>query len=207
MLAKEAWSRGGQLSGTPESRRDRQSLPPERAEILQRLLTALRRDTLAQCVLLVDAEGRVVAEAGGTREVLVDGVLPVLAEEISVVVRLGERWGVSAVLGLHHYEGERVEIYVASAADVPFLLVVVTERRPPARSGVIWLFVRRVVQELRWALPGEGDPLAGSAVRPAGGLTAAQAQALGLMTDGAPGEGARDLEAKRPSPRRATSNS
>ncbi len=176
-----------------DKRRGGVLLPPERAEALQRVLTALRRDTIAQCVLLADEDGRLVAEAGSARETLLDGVLPILAEEISVVARLGQKWNKGAVLSLHHYEGGQYEIYAASAADTPFVLVAVTWQRPPAYSGVIWLFVRRTMQELRWILR-DDDGLAAEAVS-VGGLTAAQAQALGLLAERAVKETVRSDEA------------
>jgi|YNPNPStandDraft_1061719.scaffolds.fasta_scaffold39732_3 hypothetical protein len=136
---------------------------------------------MAQCVLLTDREGHVVAEAGSARGTPLQAVLPVLTEEVTLTARLAEAWGEPSVLGLHHFQGGQAEVYTASAADLPFLLVVVTWQRPVAYSGVVWLFVRRAMQELRWILRGDGG-------QPLLGLTPAQAHALGLFSDEVLGE-------------------
>ena len=156
-------------------------LSPERIAVLQRALTALRRDTVAQCVLLADAEGRRVVQVGTVQSGLLDTVLPVLADEIVVVARLSEAWHEDQVLSLHHYEGADFEVYAASAADTPLLLVVVVPQRPHVQSGVLWLFVRRAMQELRWVIR---QGIAEEAeVAPLGSLTLAQARDLGLLGD------------------------
>jgi len=131
---------------------------PGVAKALQRALATLRRDTTAQCVILTDGEGRVIAEAGGNRGGVLDDVLSILVREIAVTTSLRQSWDESPVLSLHHYEGGQYEIYAAAAADFPFLLVILTWRKAPAYSGVTWLFVRRTMQELRWLLRPEERP-------------------------------------------------
>jgi hypothetical protein len=147
--------------------------------MLQRALTALRRDTVAQCVLLADTEGRRVVQVGTVKPGVLDTVLPLLADEIVVVSRLSEAWHEDQVLSLHHYEGNDVEVYAASAADMPLLLVLVVPQRPRVQSGVLWLFVRRAMQELRWVvrqgLTDEGE------ATPLGSLSLAEARDLGLL--------------------------
>lgn len=156
-------------------------LSPERIAVLQRALTALRRDTVAQCVLLADTEGRRVVQVGTVQPGVLDTVLPLLADEILVVSQLSEAWHDDHVLSLHHYEGNDFEVYAASAADTPLLLVLVVPQRPHVQSGVLWLFVRRAMQELRWVIrqgvSEESEPV------PLGSLTLAQARDLGLLGD------------------------
>jgi hypothetical protein len=131
----------------------------------------------------VDRKGELVAEAGSARERLVDTVLPILAGEISVVTELGNEWDEAAVISLHHYGGGKQEVYAASAADTPYLLIVVTGERPSAYSSVIWLFIRRTMQELRWILRHANNNGDGGKPVSIGGLTAAQARALGLLAE------------------------
>lgn len=159
------------------------SLSPQRAESVQRILTALRRDTVTQCVLLAHRGGRLVAEAGSIPEGFNERILPILLDEVGVVKRLGQEWNGGAVLSLHHYEGGRYEIYAASAADAPYLLVAVTWPRPPAYSGVIWLFVRRAIQDLRWILRDVSQPGGELDAVSAGQLTTDQAREMGLVTE------------------------
>lgn len=154
-------------------------LSPERITVLQRALTALRRDTVAQCVLLADVEGQRVVQVGTVQPGVLDTVLPVLADEIGVVSRLSEAWHQDQMLSLHHYEGNDFEVYAASAADVPLLLVLVVPQRPRVQSGVLWLFVRRAMQELCWVVR---QGMVGKEEKtPLGSLTLAQARDLGLL--------------------------
>jgi hypothetical protein len=186
-------------NGSVSERQARPALSPASAEAIQRALASLRRDTNAQYVSLAASDGAVIADAGSARGLRLESVLAILAEEISIAARLNRSWGKGSVLSLHHYEGRQYELYAAAAADLPYLLLALTWQRSPAYSGVIWLFVRRTMQELRGLLrvetalmepggPKDGAEL-GVDVGDLGGLTPAQAQALGLLAEDAVEEG------------------
>lgn len=187
-------------NGSVSEQQAKLALSPVSAEAVQRALASLRRDTNAQYVSLAARDGSVIADAGSARGLRLESVLKILAEEISIAARLNRSWGKGSVLSLHHYEGRQYEVYAAAAADLPYLLLALTWQRSPAYSGVIWLFVRRTMQELRSLLRVEMAPAeAGAAelgldVGDLGGLTPAQAQALGLLAEDAIEEGGKGEE-------------
>jgi CheY-like chemotaxis protein len=126
--------------------------PSGRTEAVRRVLATLRQGTGARCALLVDTEGQVVAQAGTAEGLSLGTILPILVEEVSVTSRVDRRLEGGAEVSLHHYEGKRYQIYAAVATDTPFLLVALSSQASPRRSGVIWLFLRRTLQELRECL-------------------------------------------------------
>ena len=168
----------------------------EVSDALQRALAALRRDADAQCVLLSDADGSVVAQVGGASGLPVDAVLPALASGIPTSASLADAWDEDVVLSLHHFEVGEHGIYTATSSDLPYLLVSLGWARAPAYSGVLWLFVRRTMQELRGIL-GAGGLVVSEATTNAdddqpvslGDLTADQARAMGLVADEVGGGG------------------
>ncbi len=135
---------------------DEAGFPSGLAEGLRRILVTLRRNTTAQHVVLIDAEGSPIAEAGGGKEGLLRKVLPTLAREVAIARDLGTRWGEESLLSLHHCEGKDRQVYTAAAADLPYALVLLAWREGPSPSGVTWLFLRRALQELRTLLRSAG---------------------------------------------------
>jgi len=166
-----------------------QHLLPRRPETVRQALATLRRGTGVQCALLVDAEGRVMAQSGSVEGLALEEVLPILVQETTLTRRLDRLLAGGSEISLHHYEGSQYQIY-AAVVTAPFLLVAVSQQGPPRRLGVLWLFLRRTIDELRRML------YAGGAARFAGdgsqivfgSLTSRQAQALGLLPDVAEAE-------------------
>lgn len=155
-------------------------------EEVQRLLATLQRGLGAQCVLLIDGEGRLLTRTGTAGSLSLEEVLPIIAEESALTARLNRSIEGGVGVSLHHYEGARYQVYTAVAADNPFLLVVLSPQSPPRRLGVTWLFLRRTLEELRGLLQAGGVVGAGPAWAETvafGSLTPEQAQALGLVSE------------------------
>ncbi len=140
------------------------SSPPLSGQIdaVHRALTALRRDTGAQCAMLADPEGRLIAQVGAADDLPLEEFLPILAEEVSISNRVGSLIGEGPGVSLHHYEGKRYQLYTAILPDT-FLLTVLSRQPSPRRFGTAWLFLRRALRELRALMPtgyvkGETEP-------------------------------------------------
>ncbi len=168
------------------------SPPPGQAKGIERVLTTLRRATGAQCLLLADRKGRLLAQVGSAKPIPLERVLSVLAEEIAITTRMNRYLRGQVETSMHHYEGERHRIYAAVATDGPLLVVVMNQQGAFRQSGVTWLFLRRALHELR-RLSRQAErrnispPTA--TTPPPGDLTPAQAQALGLSEEPEAGEG------------------
>lgn len=151
-------------------------------ETVQQSLSALQRGIGGECVLLAGGQGEVIAQTGIAEDVLMEDLLPLFLEEAALTDRLGCSIGDGTGISLHHYEGSQRQIYVGVASQSRLLLIVVSRQPPPRRLGVVWLFLRRTLQELSRLL----SPPQGTAARPgprAGSLTPEQVRALGLWEE------------------------
>jgi hypothetical protein len=151
-------------------------------ETTQQTLATLQRGIGGECVLLANGRGEVIAQTGIAEEILIEDLLPVFLEEAALTVHLGHHIGDGTGISLHHYEGDRHQIYVGVAARYRLLLVVVSRQPPPRRLGVVWLFMRRTLHELSRLVPPLEEPLEHPG-RMASSLTPEQARALGLWLE------------------------
>ncbi|MCS7178126.1 MAG: hypothetical protein RML46_12085 [Anaerolineae bacterium] len=151
-------------------------------ETVQQVLATLQRGVGGDCVLLAGGAGEIIAQTGITEDILLEDLLSLLLEEAALTARLGHRIGDGTGISLHHYEGGRHQVYVGIAAHNPLLLIVLSRQPPPRRLGVVWLFLRRTLQELSHLVPSpaEAQKLAGQRARL---LTPEQARALGLWME------------------------
>lgn len=150
-------------------------------ESVQRTLATLQRGVGGECVLLADERGEIIAQTGIT-EIAMEELLPLLLQETSLTHRLGRHIGDGTGISLHHYEGGRYQIYVGVAAHNSLLLIVVTRQPPPRRMGIVWLFLRRTLQQLGHLMPApEGIPATNATKTDF--LTPEQAQALGIWPE------------------------
>ncbi|MCS7281846.1 MAG: hypothetical protein RMK65_12720 [Anaerolineae bacterium] len=157
-------------------RRSLSPVPSARMERVYQILATLQRGIGGQCVLLANGQGNIIAQAGLTEEVVKEQLLPLILEEASITLQLGKNLGNGTGISLHHYEGDRRQIYVGIVSPESLVLVVMSRQPPPRRLGIIWLFLRRSLQELRALLEGIPDTEAGI-------LTTDQARALGLWPE------------------------
>lgn len=151
-------------------------------ETIQQTLATLQRGIGGECVLLAREQGEMIAQSGIVEDFLVEDLLPILIEGAALTTRLGHHLGDGTGFSLHHFEGDRHQIYMGVAAHRRLLLIVVSRQPPPRRLGVIWLFLRRTLQELSRLLPPPEEPLAQPGGR-ASPLTPEQARALGLLPE------------------------
>jgi len=149
---------------------------------VQQALATLQRGIGGECVLLAGGQGEVIAQTGVAEGVMLEDLLPLFVEEAALTARLGNRMGDGTGISLHHYEGDHHQIYVGVAAHSRLMLIVVSRQPPPRRLGVIWLFLRRTLQELSRLMPPLEEPAARRSTR-ASHLTPEQARALGLWLE------------------------
>jgi two-component system nitrogen regulation response regulator GlnG len=124
------------------------TLPPHRFEALYNCLSELRFEVGAQCVLLADVFGELVAEVGVTTELDTASLVSLLAGGYATTFEMARQMGESRSLNLNFHEGERYDIYSSNVGD-NFLLVILCDRQVgPSRVGMVWLYAKRAIEKL-----------------------------------------------------------
>jgi len=124
------------------------TLSPHRFEALYDCLSELRFEVGAQCVLLADVFGELVAEVGVTTELDTASLVSLLAGGYATTFEMARQMGESRSLNLNFHEGERYDIYSSNVGD-NFLLVILCDRQVgPSRVGMVWLYAKRAIEKL-----------------------------------------------------------
>jgi DNA-binding response OmpR family regulator len=123
-------------------------LSGERFDRLTQRLNDLRYEVGAQCILLADITGQLMAEVGIT-EGLIPPTLTALmgggfATEFEVTRHLRE----DRSFNLHYHEGVRYDLYAANVGDQLFLTLIFDRRMGASRIGMVWLYTKRAIQDL-----------------------------------------------------------
>jgi CheY-like chemotaxis protein len=109
-----------------------------RSQFILRQLTALLRDTGAQCAFLSDGDGKVVARVGEPNGF--DGPWPAPTAALEPAFNFA------------YYQGKTHDLYSAEVGHGLRLSLAFDRNQPSSRIGLVLQYTRRVVQELTAAL-------------------------------------------------------
>ena len=109
-----------------------------RSQFIHRQLTALLRDTGAQCAFLSDGDGKVVARVGESNGF--DGPWPAPAATPEPAFNFA------------YYQGKTHDLYSAEVGHGLRLSLAFDRNQPSSRIGLVLQYTRRTVQELAVAL-------------------------------------------------------
>jgi len=124
------------------------TLSSHRFEAIYNCLSELRFEVGAQCVLLADILGELVAEVGVTTELDTATLVSLLAGGYATTFEMARQLGESLSFNLNFHEGERYDIYSSNVGD-NFLLVILCDRQvSPSRVGMVWLYTKRAIEKL-----------------------------------------------------------
>ena len=124
------------------------ALSRDRLERMTQRLSDLRFEVGAQCILLAEMNGRLLAEIG-----LTDSLSPVeLADLMSggfdSLFQVARHLHEGRAFNLTYHEGVRYDIYAANVGDRLFLTLVFDRRQGASRIGMVWLYTKRAIQDL-----------------------------------------------------------
>jgi CheY-like chemotaxis protein len=125
------------------------TLPVHQVDILSLRLEELRREVGAQCVLAATANGIIVAQAGLLTDLPLEELLPVAIDGFDASLAMSRILGGSHTGHLTYYEGADHDIYVASVEEDLFILIAFDRRLQASRIGIVWLYARRAIENLR----------------------------------------------------------
>ncbi len=139
----------------PQEEADVQIIPAAEGEAgapqtyLTQQLEELRRDVGARCAFLADMEGRSLAETGRIGKLDVATLLSLLAGSFAASAELARHFGDGQALNISFHRGSRYEIHSASVGEDLFLALVYDRRVQASSIGIVWLYTRRAVENLR----------------------------------------------------------
>jgi CheY-like chemotaxis protein len=111
-------------------------------------LESLRRDVGARCIFLADTQGQSLAKVGYSEGLAKSTLLALLAGGFATTGELARQFGNGEAANLNFHQGSRYEIYSSNVGDNLFISLVFEKTEQKSRIGLVWLFVRRTVEEL-----------------------------------------------------------
>lgn len=120
----------------------------ESFEAIAQHLASLRHDVGARCILLANMQGQQLTEVGDTQGLDVTTLLALLAGGFAATGELAQQFGDGKALNLNFHEGSHHDIYSANVGDNLFLTILYDRRVKASRVGIVWLYTRRVIEDL-----------------------------------------------------------
>jgi CheY-like chemotaxis protein len=127
-------------------------LPHDRVEASNRALSSLRFEVGAQCVVLANMKGQVISEVGITHGLETDTFMPLVANALATVSGMAQYLQDEETFNLNFHEGKKYDVYYTSVGDDLLLALVFDRRKQASRIGMVWLYVKRAIQDLLRAL-------------------------------------------------------
>jgi len=136
--------------------RDILILSDERFDEIARCLADLRFELGAQCILLADITGQMLAQVGTVEGVDLQVLIALSGGSFATAFELDRYLEEEQALTLNYHEGRRLDIYSANVNEELFLVLLFDKQQQRSRIGMVWLYTRRTLQQLR-ALLGSTD--------------------------------------------------
>jgi DNA-binding response OmpR family regulator len=145
-------------------------LSGERLDRIMQRLSDLRYEVGAQCIVLADITGQLIAEVGISEGVKSSTLASFMGGGFATDSEMASHLREDRSFNLHYHEGVRYDIYSANVGDQLFLVLLFDRRMGASRIGMVWLYTKRAIQDLL--------TLVASAKLPAGDLESSDAGSL-----------------------------
>jgi hypothetical protein len=117
-------------------------------------LSDLRFEVGAQCILLADVAGQMVAHVGDTGGLDLPPLVSLIGGSFATSFAMSGYLGESQARTLNYHEGERYDVYSSNVNEDLFVVLIYDRRRQKSRVGMVWLYTRRVLARLRELVSG-----------------------------------------------------
>jgi CheY-like chemotaxis protein len=134
-------------------------------------LDVLRVDTGALCVLLPDCAGHLLAECGQHGEFDSSILMALLGNSMAAATEVGRLLNEAVGFDLHYHEGKHFEVYSAMVSNTIFIALLFDRRAGGGRIGLVSLYMRRAIEDLR-------RMLSQTAAEPAASLACGSSEAI-----------------------------
>jgi CheY-like chemotaxis protein len=121
---------------------------------IARCLSDLRFEVGAQCILLADVTGQMVAHVGDTGGLDLPPLVSLIGGSFATSFAMSHYLGESRALTLNYHEGEQYDVYSSNVNEDLFVVLIYDRHRQKSRVGMVWLYTRRVLTRLQGLVSG-----------------------------------------------------
>lgn len=115
-----------------------------------KLLTDLRTEVGARCIILTDANGQAIAQAGDLVNLPVAEIASLLSGSMATLQAAGQALDQDAnAINLSYREGQRDNLYVINIGQQLLLILVIENSAYSSRLGSVWYYARQTAVSLR----------------------------------------------------------
>ena len=132
---------------------------------IQQRLDQLHTEIGALSILLADWSGQIIVECGERHDAYSDVLLALLGNSMAAATEVARLLHEENGFDLHYHEGNHFEIYSAMVNETIYLALLFDRRLVGSRIGLVSLYMRRAIEDLRGLLnsaliePGEAASL------------------------------------------------
>ncbi|MBN1657824.1 MAG: response regulator [Anaerolineae bacterium] len=137
------------LEETEMPGRDMLMLSDDDFERIARCLSDLRFEVGAQCILLADVAGQMVAHVGETEGLDLTPLVSLIGGSFATAFEMAHYLGERQALTLNYHEGERYDVYSSNVNEDLFVVLIFHRGQQRSRVGIVWLYTRRALDILR----------------------------------------------------------
>jgi FixJ family two-component response regulator/predicted regulator of Ras-like GTPase activity (Roadblock/LC7/MglB family) len=120
-------------------------------EQIDSVLSALRAETMAESVLLIEETGYVISSKGMLNDTDLPALSALVVGSRSTTTQLASLLGESGSFALNYLEGLRVSVYTAGISQGLFLVVVVPKT---VKQGAVWVYAKKAVSGIEKLVAG-----------------------------------------------------
>ena len=131
------------------SGRDILVLSDEQFDAIAQCLSNLQFEVGAQCILLADVTGQLVAHIGETGGPDLPTLISLIGGSFATSFEMARYLGESQALTLNYHEGARYDVYSSNVNERLFIVLLFDKRQRSSRLGMVWLYTRRTLKQLR----------------------------------------------------------
>jgi len=123
-------------------------LSDDQLQLIDKTLSNLRYDTGAQCILLSDITGQLIAQVGISGDLDIPNLVSLMAGSFAVIFEMSRYLNETKASNLNFHEGQTYAVYSANVGEKLFLVLIYERRVQTGRIGMDWLYIKRAIPEL-----------------------------------------------------------
>ncbi len=116
---------------------------------IRTIMSQLSQELGAQCTLLTDRAGLVLAEDGSTADLPTMVLLPLLSTSFSTAGEIARQLHEEDATNLYIHEGHNYDIYCFNILQQYLLVLIFNKKVASSKIGAVWVNAKRSIRELR----------------------------------------------------------